>query len=88
MWDQINKNAHTAYNAARKEYKVRYEAEYDEPPDIGVAEFLEIWGGCRDLKLQGCWFTWVNSQMVVSAYRKVGIMHISCTILTQIADQA
>jgi hypothetical protein len=24
MWDQINKAAHAAYNAARKEYKKQY----------------------------------------------------------------
>ena len=74
MWDQINKSAHTAYKKARKEYKTQYEAKYDEPPDIGVPEFLEIWGGCRDLNLQGAWFTWCSSQMIVSAFRKVGVL--------------
>ena len=57
MWDQINKQAHVAYNKGRKEYKKQYLAEYGEPPDIGVAEFLEIWGGCADVNLQGVWFT-------------------------------
>jgi hypothetical protein len=46
---------------------------YNEPPDIGVMEFLEIWGGCADLGLSGIWFQWCTPLMVVSAWRHVGI---------------
>ena len=31
------------------------------------------WGGVEDLGLQGVWFTWVNPQMLISAWRLVGI---------------
>ena len=39
---------------------------------IGLAEFFEIWGGSPSLKLPGVWFHWVNTAMMLAAWRKVG----------------
>ena len=41
-------------------------------PDIGLAEFFEIWGGSPSLQLPGVWFHWVNTAMMLAAWRKVG----------------
>ncbi len=52
-------------------------SRYGEEPDIGLPEFFEIVGGCKDLGLQGMWFTWVDRAMLVAAWRKVGFMGCS-----------
>ena len=43
-------------------------------PDIGVPEFLEIFGGCKDLNLAGIWFSWVTRTSILGAWRKVGVL--------------
>ena len=43
-------------------------------PDIGVPEFLELFGGCRDLNLAGIWFSWVTRTSILGAWRKVGVL--------------
>ena len=45
---------------------------YLETPTIGLPEFFEIWGGSPDLQLPGVWFHWVNTAMMLAAWRKVG----------------
>mmetsp|Transcript_40357 Transcript_40357/g.91425 ORF Transcript_40357/g.91425 Transcript_40357/m.91425 type:complete len:630 (-) Transcript_40357:276-2165(-) len=74
MWDQVNKAFHGAYNKGRDEYKKQHKARYGEEPDIGLPEFMEILGGCRDLNLQGIWFTWINRTNIIAAWRKVGFL--------------
>ena len=37
-----------------------------------MAEFFEIWGGSPRLQLPGVWFHWVNTAMMLAAWRKVG----------------
>jgi hypothetical protein len=37
-----------------------------------LREFFEVWGGSPDLQLPGVWFHWVNTAMMLSAWRKVG----------------
>ena len=51
--DQINKACHDAYKEGKKEYKQQHMAKYNVEPDIGVPEFLEIFGGCKELNLAG-----------------------------------
>eukprot|EP00965_Chrysotila_dentata_P094395 3120786-Pleurochrysis_carterae.AAC.1 len=50
--DQINKKFHDAYGKARKEYKLRHARQYGEEVDIGLNEFIEIFGGCHDLQME------------------------------------
>ena len=73
MWDQINKAAHASYNKGKDEYKKQYKSKNSgEEPTIGVTEFFEIWGGSPSLQLPGVWFHWVNTAMMLAAWRKVG----------------
>ena len=37
-----------------------------------MAEFFEIWGGSPSLQLPGVWFSWVNTAMILAAWRRVG----------------
>ena len=74
MLDQINKACHDAYKEGKKEYKQQHMAKYNVEPDIGVPEFLEIFGGCKDLNLAGIWFSWVTRTSIIGAWRKVGVL--------------
>ena len=74
MLDQINKACHDSYKKGKKEYKKQHKAKYGEEPDIGVPEFLEIFGGCADLNLSGIWFSWVTRTSIVGAWRNVGVL--------------
>lgn len=46
---------------------------YEEEVDIGITEFLEVLGGCRELGLTGVWFGWGSRTERVTAWRHVGI---------------
>ena len=72
--DQINKAFHSSYNKMRKEYKLRHKAMYGEETDIGLNEFLEIFGGCKELDMEGMWFSWCTPQTIIGACRKVGLL--------------
>ena len=51
-----------------------YKHHYGEEPTIGIAEFMEIYGGCREFGLTGCAFTWCTSQNIVAACRASGFL--------------
>eukprot|EP00965_Chrysotila_dentata_P005033 164770-Pleurochrysis_carterae.AAC.2 len=72
--DQINKQFHGVYAKARKEYKLRHYRKYGEHVDIGLNEFVEIFGGCRDLAAEGMWFSWCTPHNIIAACRAVGFL--------------
>lgn len=84
--DKINKMFHGAYNKAKVEYKKRWKAVYGEEPDIGIPEFLEIFGGCKEFDLEGMWFTWCTPQNIIAACRAVGFL--GCTLDPSQIDRA
>ena len=70
--DQVTKLCHGAYIRGKKQYQKLHKAKYGEEATIGFCEFIEIWGGCRDLGYEGAWFSWANAQVLVSAWRRCG----------------
>ena len=86
MPDQLNKQCHSAYTKGRKEYKIAYKQTYGEEPKIGVCEFLENFGGCRELNFEGVWFAWCSSQNVLAAWRKVGFA--GCGLMPEHIDRS
>jgi hypothetical protein len=72
MPDRITRKCHAVYKKACKNYKELHEFTYGESCTIGVCEFLEIWGGCREMNYEGAWFSWCSTQTVLAAWRAVG----------------
>ena len=72
MPDRITKMCHSVYTKACKQYKKTHEFHYGYTCTIGLCEFLEIWGGCREMNYEGAWFSWCSPQTVLAAWRAVG----------------
>lgn len=70
----------------RKQYQKLHKKKYGEPAAIGIVEFIEIWGGCRDLGYEGAWFTWANAQILLGAWRKCG--WLGCVIAPEEIDRS
>ena len=70
--DQITKLCHGAYVRGKKQYQALHKKVYGEEANLGFVEFLEIWGGCADLGYEGAWFSWIDSQTLLGAWRKCG----------------
>jgi len=52
---------------------------------IGIIEFIEIWGGCREMSYQGAWFSWCDAQMLHAAWRNCG--WLGCVIAPEEIDR-
>ena len=72
MPDRITKMSHSVYTKDCKQYKKTHEFHYGYTCTIGLCEFLEIWGGCREMNYEGAWFSWCSPQTVLAAWRAVG----------------
>ena len=83
--DQVTKLCHGAYIRGRKHYQKLHHKKYGEPAAIGIIEFIEIWGGCRELGYEGAWFGWATSQVFLDAWRRCG--WLGCIIAPEEIDR-
>ena len=84
--NQVTKLCHGAYIRGRKQYQKLHKKIYGEPATIGIVEFIEIWGGCRELGYEGAWFSWANAQILLGAWRNCG--WLGCVIAPEDIDRS
>ena len=48
-------------------YQKLHKKVYGEEATITIVEFIEIWGGCKEIGYEGAWFSWCNAQILRDA---------------------